>query len=69
MMSSLDDENGTFIVLTNAQGRYCLWPTFTEIPAGWESVTEPADRGESLTYIKANWTDMRTQSLGLRAER
>jgi uncharacterized protein YbdZ (MbtH family) len=67
MTNPFDDENGTFTVLTNKQGRHCLWPTFAEIPAGWESVTAPADRAESLAYIEANWTDMHTRSLGLRA--
>jgi MbtH protein len=63
MTNPFDDENGTFIVLVNDEGQYSLWPTFVEVPAGWNSVYEPANRQICLDYINERWTDMRPRSL------
>jgi MbtH protein len=63
MTNPFDDENGTFIVLVNDEGQYSLWPTFVEVPAGWNSVYEPANRQICLDYINETWTDMRPRSL------
>jgi MbtH protein len=63
MTNPFDDENGTFIVLINEEGQYSLWPTFIDVPAGWNAVHEPATRKECLDYIDKTWTDMRPNSL------
>lgn len=58
-----DDENGGFFVLVNDEGQHSLWPTFSEVSAGWESKLGPASRAECLAYIEENWTHMRPLSL------
>jgi MbtH protein len=63
MTNPFDDENGTFIVLVNDEGQYSLWPTFVDVPAGWNSVHEPASRQVCLDYVNHTWTDMRPRSL------
>jgi len=63
MTNPFDDENGAFIVLTNDEGQYSLWPTFADVPAGWISVHEPASRQVSLDYVNQTWSDMRPRSL------
>ena len=63
MTNPFDDENGAFIVLVNDEGQYSLLPTFVDVPAGWNSVHEPASRRVCLDYINQTWTDMRPRSL------
>lgn len=58
-----DDENGTFLVLVNAEGQHSLWPVFAEVPAGWTTAHGPASRQECLDHVERNWTDMRPASL------
>lgn len=58
-----DDENGEFFVLVNDEGQHSLWPTFIEVPAGWQSKLGPESRAKCLAYVEANWTDMRPRSL------
>lgn len=58
-----DDEEGTFLVLVNDEGQHSLWPTFSDVPAGWDTVHGPTSRTDCLDYVEANWTDMRPKSL------
>jgi MbtH protein len=58
-----DDEEGVFFVLVNDEGQYSLWPTFAEVPAGWETVHGEDTRKACLDFIEENWTDMRPKSL------
>ena len=63
MTNPFDDEDGEFLVLVNEEGQYSLWPTFKDVPTGWETVGPRGKRGECLAYIEENWTDMRPRSL------
>ena len=63
MTNTFDDENGTFYILINDEGQYCLWPTFVDVPAGWNSIYEPASRQSYLDNINQTWTDMCPSSL------
>jgi MbtH protein len=63
MTNPFDDENGEFCVLINDEGQYSLWPTFRDIPAGWNAVGPTGKRAVCLAYIEENWTDMRPKSL------
>lgn len=63
MTNPFDDENGEFIVLVNDENQHSLWPTFREIPAGWQAIGPRGKRKECLDWIDANWTDMRPKSL------
>lgn len=63
MTNPFEDENGEFLVLVNDEGQYSLWPSFHEIPVGWNQVGPKGKRRECLDWIEANWTDMRPRSL------
>ncbi|GAA3166851.1 hypothetical protein GCM10020255_052920 [Rhodococcus baikonurensis] len=58
-----DDEDGRFYVLVNDEDQHSLWPTFSEVPAGWRVVFGEDSRKACLEYVEANWTDMRPKSL------
>ncbi|WP_149824880.1 MbtH family protein [Streptomyces tailanensis] len=58
-----DDPNGTFHVLVNDEDQHSLWPTFTQVPAGWRVVFAEAGRQECLEYIEHHWTDLRPKTL------
>ena len=63
MTSLLDDIDGTFLVLVNAEGQHSLWPEQIAVPAGWTVMHAADTRQNCLDYIKENWTDMRPESL------
>lgn len=58
-----DDTDGRFYVLVNDEEQYSLWPTFTDVPAGWRVAYGEEDRRQCLGYIDQHWTDMRPRSL------
>jgi MbtH protein len=58
-----DDENGQFQVVVNDEDQHSLWPTFSDVPAGWRAVFGPAGRAECLEYVEQNWTDLRPRTL------
>ncbi|MFE0105095.1 MbtH family protein [Streptomyces sp. NPDC059009] len=58
-----DDADGQFHVLVNDEEQYSLWPTFTDVPAGWRVAFNEGSRTQCLEYIEENWTDMRPKSL------
>ncbi|WP_433696987.1 MbtH family protein [Nocardiopsis sp. CA-288880] len=68
MTNPFDAEDGTFLVLRNAEEQYSLWPGHIAVPAGWESVFGPAGREECTRHIDSEWTDMRPASLVRQAE-
>lgn len=58
-----DDADGRFYVLVNDEQQHSLWPSFTEVPAGWRIVFGEESREKCLTYVEEHWTDLRPQSL------
>ncbi|WP_030171572.1 MbtH family protein [Spirillospora albida] len=58
-----EDPDGRFLVLVNAEGQHSLWPSFAEVPAGWDTAFGEDSRDACLAYIEENWTDMRPRSL------
>ncbi|PPK63309.1 MbtH family protein [Actinokineospora auranticolor] len=58
-----DNEDGTFLVLVNAEDQHSLWPVFADVPAGWTAVYGPADRASCVDYVDRVWTDLRPLSL------
>ncbi|MEV6101791.1 MbtH family protein [Nocardia sp. NPDC051981] len=58
-----DDEDSRFFVLINDEERYCLWPSFADIPSGWHRVLGEGSRHACIEYFEKNWTDMRPESL------
>lgn len=58
-----DDDSGTFFVLINDEEQHSLWPTFAEVPQGWQVVFGAANRSDCLDYVEREWTDIRPKSL------
>ncbi|GAA2597646.1 MbtH family protein [Dactylosporangium fulvum] len=58
-----EDEDGTYLVLVNDEGQHSLWPSFAEVPAGWQAVFGVDSRAACLDYVETHWTDMRPNSL------
>ncbi|MGK5628454.1 MbtH family protein [Streptomyces sp. URMC 123] len=63
MTNPFENAEGRYLVLVNDEGQYSLWPSFAEVPAGWEVAQGEAGHQESLDYITAHWTDMRPRSV------
>lgn len=58
-----DDDEGEFYILVNDEEQFSLWPTFADVPAGWQVVFGASSRAACLEYVDQNWTDMRPKSL------
>ncbi|MEU5535144.1 MbtH family protein [Streptomyces sp. NPDC020362] len=69
MQNPFDNPDGRFLVLRNDEGQHSLWPVFAEVPAGWTTVHDEADRQTCLDHIEAQWTDIRPLSLIAAMER
>jgi MbtH protein len=63
MTNPFENPEAPYLALVNVEGQYSLWPTFAEIPAGWNIAFGPAERKACLDYIEEHWTDMRPKSL------
>lgn len=63
MANPFEDDSAQYLVLTNEECQYSLWPEFRSIPKGWASVGIKGKRQECLDWIEKNWTDMRPRSL------
>ncbi|AXG83043.1 MbtH family protein [Streptomyces paludis] len=63
MTNPFEDQDATYLVLKNEEGQFSLWPTFVDVPDGWEPVFGEADRQACLDFIEETWTDMRPKSL------
>ncbi|MGI5272900.1 MbtH family protein [Nonomuraea sp. CA-218870] len=63
MSNPFDDENGSFLVLVNAEEQHSLWPSAFPVPSGWRVASGPASRAESLEYVERNWSDIRPASV------
>jgi MbtH protein len=63
MTNPFENESTTYLVLINDEAQYSLWPSFIDVPRGWE-IAHPADSREAcLDYVNQHWTDMRPKSL------
>ena len=63
MTNPFDDEAAEFLVLVNEENQHSLWPAVTAVPTGWSVVHGPADRAACVSFVDANWTDMRPAGL------
>jgi MbtH protein len=63
MDDPFENEAGIFLVLANGEGQYSLWPSFAEVPDGWDVAYGEGSRQDCLEFIEATWTDMRPKSL------
>ena len=62
-MNPFDDQESQFLVLTNSEQQYSLWPVFASIPSGWNKTFGPDIKGACAQFIEENWSDMRPKSL------
>lgn len=58
-----DEENSGFFVLVNNEEQHSLWPTFADVPAGWQVAYGEADHASCLDYIERSWPDIRPKTL------
>lgn len=58
-----DDAEGRFYVVVNEEQQHSLWPSFSEVPAGWSIVFGEESRDKCLAYVEEHWTDLRPKSL------
>ncbi|MEV8321011.1 MbtH family protein [Streptomyces sp. NPDC059900] len=63
MNNPLDDAEGSYLVLANAEHQHSLWPAFIDVPAGWSAVFGADTRTACLDYVEKHWTDLRPASL------
>ena len=63
MTNPFEDEDGTYLVLVNAEEQHSLWPAFAEVPAGWRVVFGEDTRSACVAYVEEHWTDLRPKSL------
>lgn len=65
MTNPFEDPNGSYCyhALVNGEGQYSLWPTFVDVPSGWQIAYPEKSRDDCLAYIEQHWTDMRPTSL------
>lgn len=65
-INPFDDPDGTFLVLVNDERQYFLWPSFADVPVGWEVALAATDRQSALAYVNEHWTDLRPRRLAER---
>jgi MbtH protein len=63
MSNPFDDPDGRFLVLVNEEGQHSLWPSFVEVPEGWQVVLQETSRQAATEYIEYRWVDMSPNSL------
>ncbi|MFJ9418931.1 MbtH family protein [Streptomyces sp. NPDC101227] len=63
MSNPFENDEAFYLVLLNTEGQHSIWPSFADVPQGWEVAFGPQLRQECLDFVNENWTDMRPKSL------
>ena len=63
MTNPFEDDSRTYLVLSNDEEQYSLWPATIDVPAGWTVVHSADTRQACLEYVEQNWADMRPKTL------
>jgi MbtH protein len=63
MTNPFEDPEASYLVLVNDEGQHSLWPTFIDVPEGWQVIFGEKGRQECLDFIESNWRDLRPKSL------
>jgi len=58
-----DQQEEIYQVVVNHEEEYSIWPSWKEIPLGWNAVGKQGSKEVCLSYIEEVWTDMRPLSL------
>lgn len=62
-MNGIDDEGQVFLVVSNGEEQYSVWPDFKPVPPGWRETGFRGLKQECLKEVARVWTDMRPLSL------
>jgi MbtH protein len=62
-MENCEKMTENYVVVIDAEEHYSIWPTWKEIPIGWQAVGEARTRDACLNWIEKEWTDMRPLSM------
>ena len=62
-MEDDEEDSRNYLVVSNSEEQYSIWPSHKPIPRGWRSVGKDGRKAECLSYIERVWTDMRPRSL------
>jgi MbtH protein len=62
MGNPFEDPAAEYLVLINDQNQYSLWPSFKAPPRGWRIARGRGSRESSLSYVTAQWIDMRPRT-------
>jgi MbtH protein len=60
---SNDNTDVLYVVVSNDEGQYSIWPDGKVIPAGWVVSSMRASKAACLNFISQTWVDMRPASL------
>lgn len=52
-----------YVVVTNSEEQYSIWPQGRELQAGWRETGEQGSKEACLAHIDQVWTDMRPLTL------
>ncbi|MDL4840523.1 MbtH family protein [Aquibacillus rhizosphaerae] len=58
MKNPFDHEELGFYALKNDKGQYSLWPSYLDIPTGWDIQFGVANRTDCISYIETHWKDI-----------
>jgi MbtH protein len=59
----LADAEGRFSALVDDEDQRSLWPTFAEVPAGWQMAVTKGARQQLPDHAETNWSDLRQRTL------
>ena len=62
-MSDSGTDETHYMVVVNHEEQYSIWPSWRELPAGWNPAGKQGRKDECLRFINEVWTDMRPLSL------
>ncbi|OZM74639.1 MbtH family protein [Amycolatopsis antarctica] len=62
MTNPFDTPDGRYLVLANHEDQHSIWPSYLDLPGGWEHRFGPAARHECLDYVERNWPDITPRS-------
>ncbi|WP_079978231.1 MbtH family protein [Parachlamydia acanthamoebae] len=60
---SINEMDITYQVVMNSEEQYSIWPTYKEVPQGWNNVGKQGTKQECLDFISNTWVDMRPLSV------
>jgi len=56
-------EDRNYRVLVNSDNQHSLWPSWIDVPAGWDVVVDDRPRQSCLDYVDEHWKDLRPATL------